>query len=71
MNLYLVTQNANTGQYTYEFAVVAAETEEEAKTVHPFDETWAKCANQVSAEYLGIAKEETKKGIIIPAFNEG
>ena len=48
MNLYLVTQNANTGQYAYEFAVVAAETEEEAKTVHPFDETCAKCAKQVS-----------------------
>ena len=87
MNLYLVTQNANTGQYAYEFAVVAAETEEEAKAIHPYDEnmpvldghfigpycldTWAESVDQVKAEYLGIAKEGTKKGIIVTSFNEG
>ena len=87
MNLYLITQDFNTDYDAYEFAVVAAETEEEAKTIHPYDDnmpildgnfigpyclsTWAESVDQVKAEYLGIAKEGTEKGIIVVSFNEG
>lgn len=85
MNLYLITQDSNTDYGAYEFAVVAAETEEEAKTIHPYDEnisvldgqfigeygldTWAEFVDQVRAEYLGIAKEGTKKRIIALGLN--
>ena len=87
MNLYLITQDFNIDYDAYEFAVVAAETEEEAKAIHPYDEnmpvldghfigpycldTWAESVDQVKAEYLGIAKEGTKKGVIVTSFNEG
>ena len=35
MNLYLISQTANRDWDTYRNAVVAAESEEEAKTIHP------------------------------------
>lgn len=35
MNLYLIQQNIRNGYDTYDSAVVAAKTKEEARTVHP------------------------------------
>ena len=37
MNLYLISQSRNTGIDTYESAVVAAETEEDARLIFPSD----------------------------------
>lgn len=38
MNLYLVHQNANDGYDTYDSAIIAADTESDAKMLHPNDE---------------------------------
>jgi hypothetical protein len=42
MNLYLISQDVNTGYDTYDSAVVAAPSEEDARLIHPngkrFDE---------------------------------
>lgn len=35
MNLYLISQNVNTGWDTYQSAVVSAKNENEAKSIHP------------------------------------
>ena len=35
MNLYLISQDVNNGYDTYDSAVVAAETEQEARETHP------------------------------------
>lgn len=35
MNLYLISQSANLGYDTYDCAVVAAETEDIARSIHP------------------------------------
>lgn len=40
MNLYHVTQYVNRGFDTYDAAVVAAESEEEARKIHPSGYTW-------------------------------
>lgn len=37
MNLYKISQSVNNGYDTYDSAVVAAESEEQAKTIHPAD----------------------------------
>jgi hypothetical protein len=37
MKLWLISQNVNNGYDTYDSAVVAAETEEEARTTYPSD----------------------------------
>ena len=42
MNLYLITQDQNRGYDTYESAVVAAETEEQAKSINPAGERYWK-----------------------------
>lgn len=35
MNLYLITQGTNTGHYTYDSAVVAADSKQGAEATHP------------------------------------
>lgn len=37
MNLYLISQDVNRAYDTYDAAVVAAESEEEARRIHPHD----------------------------------
>lgn len=76
MNLYLITQKQITGYDTYDSSIVAAESEEEAKTIHAsggrWDEyTWCDCAAHVQAELVGLANPETKSGVILSSFNAG
>jgi hypothetical protein len=80
MKLYRISQNVNNGYDTYDSAVVAAETEEEAKMIHPSGNEWdgkelgydSWCsAEKVKVEYIGEAKEGTLKGIIVSSFNAG
>jgi len=83
MNLYLLTQNEVGGYDTYDSCVVAAETEEEAKKIHPSDYvrnnaydwgkdgTWASSPESVSADLIGIAAEGTETGVILASFNAG
>lgn len=79
MKLWKISQHINNGYDTYDAAVVAAETEAEAKLIDPGDgenirETsrwWTGNASNVFCEYLGDAKEGTKKGVICASFNAG
>jgi hypothetical protein len=80
MNLYLISQALNSNYDTYDAAVVAAETIEEARLTHPADTEWDGLAekyvtwvlaSQVQVELLGIAKEGTPAGVICASFNAG
>jgi hypothetical protein len=81
MKLWLISQNVNTAYDTYDSAVVAAETEEEAKTMHPQhlfkqyswnkgwdNNTWCNIKH-VKVEYLG--ETDKQKGVILASFHAG
>lgn len=80
MKLWLISQNKNDDYDVYDSAVVAANTKEEAKNIHPgnggklvkkdFD-TWVDSPDDVHIEYLGIAEKGTKSGVILASFNAG
>ena len=80
MKLFLLSQNTNNEWDTYDSAVVCAESEEDAKTIHPqgldykvgeeqerFD-TWVMLSN-VIVEYLGEAREDSERRIICSSYN--
>ena len=80
MKLWLLTQIAVRGYDTYDSCVVAAETEEAAKQIHPtgnpigpeagfFD--WPTTSEQVSAVYLGEGDNGMPAGAICASFNAG
>jgi len=81
MKIYKLVQDKNGGYDTYDSCIVVAEDEEEAKKFHAdgtYDYTisdsswegWAS-AEYVKAEYIGEAKENIKKGVILSSFNAG
>lgn len=84
MNLYLISQTANHEYDTYDSAVVAAETEDAAKRIHPAGDgmkipqgdvwearTWVNDPSLVTAKLIGIAVDGTKEGVIIASYNGG
>jgi hypothetical protein len=86
MKLYKVSQTVRRHYDTYASAIVAAKDEEEAKTIHPggpiYHDRWENsgyaakfdnwCAlTDVEVEYIGEAKEKTRKGVILAAFDVG
>jgi hypothetical protein len=80
MNLYYLTQNDNTDYDTYSDMVVAAETEEEARCIHPIDLPfawsdpmygWAKSPDNVKVELIGKAAKHVKYGIICKSYRAG
>ena len=85
MKIYLISQDFNTNYDTYDAAIVAAETEEEAARIHPsarypkpveewsdgYSEDWAPSPEHVTVIYLGKAKPGTEKGVILASFNAG
>lgn len=82
MKLWRISQTVNTGWDTYDSAVVAAETKEAAKLVHPDERAtwkgqdskpygaWADVDN-ILVEYIGEAAEGVKEGVICASFNAG
>lgn len=80
MNMYLISQSVNNGYDTYDSAVVVAESEEAARSIHPggysnWDgeaknyNTW--CAKDyVNVQLIGTAAENVS-GIICASFNAG
>jgi hypothetical protein len=83
MNLYLLTQQVNVGYDTYDSAVVAAESEEEARKIHPSDHSdivwwedewervagsWANRLENVQCTLLGTA-DVAEKGVVCASFN--
>jgi hypothetical protein len=75
MKLYLLSQGENNGYDTYDSMVVAAESEDAARQMHPGNEwgwnVWANSPEQVDVEYLGEAAPESEAGVICASFNAG
>ena len=84
MKLWLISQDVNNEYDTFDSAVVAADTEEDAQDMHPasyiattvretdrFDlHTWA-AFEDIYVTLLGSARPGTKKGVICSSFNAG
>jgi hypothetical protein len=76
MNLYLLERIGEVGWGEYVSAVVAAETEADALTIHPCREdgdpysTWAKPEN-LRAKLIGLAVWGTERGPIHTDFKGG
>jgi len=80
MNLYLISQNVNRGWDTYDSAVVAAESEEAARSIHPGKANWdgksemygTWCAKEdVYARLIGKAARGIQPGVVCASFNAG
>jgi hypothetical protein len=82
MKLWHISQDANDGYDTYSDAVVAAETEAEARVMHPNGHedpvdwsyqwnSWAFKPEQVTVRHIGEAVEGTPKGVICASFHAG
>jgi hypothetical protein len=78
MKLWLIYQRDNTGWDTYDSAVVAAETEDEARLIHPGNgkwndrwSAWASTPDKVHVDYIGEAKDGTEHGVVLASFNAG
>lgn len=86
MNLYLISQTVNDDYDTYDSAVVAAESEDEARKMHPgqsqgdFYESWwtrdteygswASRLEDVKVELIGVSHENVSR-VICASFNAG
>lgn len=81
MNIYLISQDYNNAYDTYDSAVVAAENEEDAKTIHPSIignfvvtetiedySTWAPLS-KIKVKYIGST--HLPRGVICASFNAG
>lgn len=80
MNLYLLTQNQNSGHDTYDSCVVAAESEDQARIIRPGNDqwnkdcsmnNWASTPKKVKVKLIGIATVGTDSGVICASFNAG
>lgn len=86
MKLWLISQIANGGYDTYDSAVVAAETEEDARRTHPAgepgygDKNWPEAVGEftswalpehVTAKLIGEAAPDVAAGVICASFNAG
>ncbi len=87
MNIYLIIQKEVSGYDTYDSAVVCAESEEEAKKIHPrgirynamedglFMDTigeWASHVDYVNAELIGKADAKfTESCLLLASYNAG
>ena len=74
MNLYLLSQNSNDDFDSYNFCVVCAKDEEDAKTISPdngvFEENknyglWVKTKDLIFCEKIGKASIHLKRGVIV------
>lgn len=83
MNLYLISQTANTGYDTYDSAVVCAANPHDAQHTHPdkrsvwnadasFDwcSDWA-LPSLVKVTLIGTALPDAKPGVICASYNAG
>lgn len=77
MKLYLISQDTNKGWDTFDCAVVCAESEKEARMIHPAVDTLMRRANTwdrpefVDVKYIGVADNSIEKGVVCASFNAG
>ena len=82
MKLYLISQDVNDYYDTYDSAVVAAESDEDARSIHPDGEsidwqnaksslysTWAPLASDVKVKCIGVAAPGIERGVICASYN--
>lgn len=79
LKLYLISQSENNGYETYDSAVVAAYSEDEARMYNPdvggwkdnrFT-AWCYSPEQVRVIYLGVAASYVEPGEVLSSFNAG
>jgi hypothetical protein len=80
--LWLIKNEVVTGYDTYDSVIVAADTEDEARMIHPSEyekdwdgscskqETWCAAKNAI-VEYLGCTDRQIPSGVILSSFNAG
>lgn len=79
MNIYILTQDANTGYDTYDSVVVTADSEEQARVLTPngipYDPKEIFCdwcsPENVTVELIGIANHDATEGVVLSSFNAG
>ena len=80
MKLWLISQQQNNNYDTFDSAVVAAETGEAARQIHPHGQdkwnrplwkTWCDKPAQVQVEYIGECREDMAAGVVLASFNAG
>jgi len=79
VKLYLLERNEQVGYNEYDSCVVCAKDEEEAKTIHPSNDTdaedsygtWTTTKENIDVTLLGTALKGMKKGVICTSFNAG
>ena len=87
MKLWLISQNDRDGYDTYDRAVVAATTAEDAAKIHPNGYSsyqpggesdwpstygsWCESADRVTVRYLGESGDGMEPGVICASFNAG
>lgn len=82
MKLYYIWQEQKKGYDTHSDMVVCAESEDDARQIHPYwpdpwttgifdNSTWCRSPGDVKVLYLGEAAESIKKGIICASFHAG
>ena len=79
MNLFLISHNIS-GYAMYEAAIVCAETEDEARKIHPSGEAWDKnksfgydwCdVKDVQVKIIGVAARNIKRGVVLASYVGG
>lgn len=83
MNLYILSQSVNNDYYTFDAALVCAESEAEARKIHPYGcdtsdpttpkyikEAWVEMKD-VHVTLIGVANPGVPKGVILASFNAG
>jgi hypothetical protein len=72
MKLWLISQDFNSGWDTFDSAVVAADSEEEARNtqVDPYGGAWCK-PEHVQVRLIGEALPLTSAGVVLASFNAG
>lgn len=81
MYLYLIFQTANDDYDTYDSAIVAAESEQEARNIHPGNGdtlnpkvknyNWVNDPDLVTVKFVGMAAPDVVKGVVLASFNCG
>lgn len=81
MNIYLISQDENSGYDTYSECVACAASVREARSIHPIgrwvnlyegeSRCWASTPKNVKVKLIGKANNYFKKGIILSSFHAG
>ena len=85
MKLFLISQTERDGYDTYDSAVVCAESENDARLMHPdgdmadFDtavfsmrnRSWCGYASDVTVQYLGEADKSIQRGAVCASYRAG